>query len=296
LNNITEISIVSTAETALKKLKKEKIGVYNCKKDGAAFIFSVKDKDVKKVFAIFNKPCYNIKAVRKSKRTRFLSFLARRVGLVVGAATFIAVALISDAFVLKIEVSGSGNYLEHEVRRIVADEGAGEFKPYSSFNKSVATGKILALPHVTFCNIEHRGSVLIIDVQVDGENTDALNRKPLVSDVNGIVRNVVAVCGTAAVSAGDTVAAGDTLIYAHTLSGDRTIDCLAVGYAEIECTKTREFFAETESDESLQNAYSSLLLESETVLDKNYKVKPAADGVIYVIEFTYLHKLSINLS
>ncbi|MBD5632476.1 MAG: hypothetical protein HDP34_04535 [Clostridia bacterium] len=295
-SKLCRLSIVSTAEAALRKLKKDNIAVYDCIKDGAFFVFSVKDKDVKKVFAIFSKPCYNIKVIKKSRETRTLNTLLLRAGLIVGAAAFIAVALISNAFMLKIEVSGSGSYLQSEVLRIAEDEGAGRFKPFSAFNRSVATGKILALPEVTFCNIEKRGSVLIIDVQVDDEHFDSASKKPLVSDADGVVRNIVAVCGTAAVNVGDSVKKGDTLIYAYTLAGENTIECLAAGYAEIECRKQSEYFAAEESEQNLKNALSSLLLESENITSQSYKVVPADGGIKYVIDFTYLHKLSINLT
>lgn len=296
MTNYTRISVVSTAEAALRKLKKAQVGVYDCKKTGAEFAFSVKDKYVEKVFAIFAKPCYNVRVIKKSKTGGFLSFIAYRAGLVAGAAMFIALALISQTFVLKIKVSGSGSYLEPEVRRIVLDEGAGKFKPYSAFNQSVATGRILALPQVTFCNIERRGSVLTVDVQVDEEHYGSASLKPLVSDADGVVKNIVAICGTAAVSAGDSVKRGDTLIYAHELSGEETIKCLAAGYAEIECAGTAEYFADAESDENLKKAYASAMLESESVLTRTHTVKPADGGVVYEIKFTYLHKVSINLS
>lgn len=52
LNNLTVISIISTAEGALRKLKKADIAAYDCKKQGAEFIFGVKDKDTRKVFAL----------------------------------------------------------------------------------------------------------------------------------------------------------------------------------------------------------------------------------------------------
>ena len=294
--NRAELSVISTAESALRKLKKAQIGVYGCKKDGAKFIFSVKDKHVEKVFAIFSKPCYNVTVVRRSKFSRAVSGIALRAGLVAGAAAFVAVAVAANTLVLKIEVSGSGAFLEPEVRRIVLDEGAAEFKPYSAFNKSAATGRILALPQVTFCNIQHKGSVLIVDVQVDEQHFATVERKPLVSDCNGTVKTIVAVCGTAAVNAGDTVSRGDTLIYAHTLAGEEQIGCLAAGYCEIECKKSAEYFAECESEENLKAAYSSLLLEGDELLSRSFKVKPADGGVIYVIDFTCLHKLSINLS
>ena len=296
MNNRTAISIISTAEGALRKLKKAEIAVFNCKKEGAAFIFEVKDKDTQKVFAIFDKPCYNVTVVKKSRKNRLSSFLSVRAGLVAGAAAFIIACVAANSFVLKIEVSGSGSYLEPEVRKIVYDEGAKEFKPFSAFNYSVATGRILALPQVTFCNIEKRGSVLIVDVQVDEEHYATVNPKPLISDRNGVVRNIVAVCGTAAVEVGAGVKKGDTLIYAHTLAGEEEIPCLAAGFAEIECTGHAEYFAEAENDLSLKEAYSSILIEQENILTRTHTVSPTDGGVIYKIDFTYLHRLSINLS
>ncbi len=295
-SNAAEISVVSTAESALKKLKKEGIAVFDCKKRGAEFVFKVNKRDVEKVFAIFGKACYNINKVKPSLSERIVSFFKLRAGLVAGALRFAAIAVISNSFILKIEVSGSGSYLEPEVRRIVLDEGAGEFKPFSSLNVSVATGRILALPQVTFCNIEKRGSVLLVDVQTDEEHYGAADLKELVSDCGGKVKNIVAICGTAAVAAGDTVRKGDVLIYAHTVAGDKQVNCIAAGYAEILCKGTREFFATEESEENLKKAFASLLIDEEDVVERSYKVKPTMDGIIYVMDFTYLHKLSINLS
>lgn len=295
-SNMAEISVVATAESALKKLKKAEVAVFDCKKRGAEFVFKVKTADVEKVFAIFGKACYNINKVKKPLSERVSSFFKLRAGLVAGAALFAALAVVSNSFILKIEVSGSGKYLEPEVRRIVLDEGAGEFKPFSSLNVSVATGRILALPQVTFCNIEKHGSVLTVDVQTDEEHYGAADVKELVCDCAGTVKSIVAICGTAAVAAGDGVKKGDVLIYAHMLAGDERVSCIAAGYAEILCKGTREFFATEESEENLKAAYASLLIDEESFVERTYKVKPTTDGIIYVMDFTYLHKLSINLS
>lgn len=295
MTDLTKIRITASAELALKKLKKAEIAVFDCKKSGAELLFCVKDKDVKKVFAIFDKPCYNIKVDKKSYATRFFNFICLRAGLVAGALLFIAAAFIANSFVLKIEVSGSGSYLESEVRRIVSEEGAGEFKPFSAFNGSSATGRILSLPQVTFCNIQKKGSVLVVDVQVDEEHYGSVVRDDLKSDCDGVVRRVVAVCGTAAVSAGDSVKKGDSLIYAHTLAGEETVSCIAAGYAEIECARTAEYFADCESEENTKAALSSVLLDGEIFIARNYVVKPTDGGVIYVIDFKYLHIISINL-
>ncbi len=81
--------MVCTAEAALKKLKKSQVGVYNCKKAGAEFAFCVKDKDLKKVFAIFSNPCYNIRVENLGRRAGFLKSVVNRIGLVVGAFVYI---------------------------------------------------------------------------------------------------------------------------------------------------------------------------------------------------------------
>ena len=219
-----------------------------------------------------------------------------RAGLFLGAVAFIALAATSDFYMLKIEVGGSGSYLEPEVRRIIQSEGAGEFRLYSSFNSARATGRILALPQVTFCNISKKGSVLTVDVQVDTEHSGSLVNSSLISDRAGKVIRLVAICGTAAVNEGDSVEKGSTLIFPYTLAGEEKVDCIAAGYAEIECRATAQYFAETESEQSLKDAYASLLLEDVEVIEKTHYVTPTADGVIYVLNYTYLHKISINLT
>ena len=296
MTELTKICITSTAESALKKLQKAQIPVFNCKKRGASFIFCVKDKDIKKVFAIFAKPCYNIVVERGSAKKRLFGGLALRAGLVVGALIFALSAYVSDYFVLKIEVSGSGSYLESVVREIVAEEGAAEWKPFAALDKPVATGRILAIPQVTFCNIQKRGSVLMIDVEVDESHTESAVREPLISDVSGTVRSIVAICGTAAVGAGQVVSRGDVLIYASMQSGDKTVASIAVGYAEIECSRTAEYFAPDDSEQSIKEAYASLLLDGEEILSSSHKLTPADSGVRIELTVNYLHKLSINLS
>ena len=292
--DLSRVTIISTAETALKKLKNANIGVYNCKKDGAKFIFSIKDKDVKKVFAIFSKPCYNISVQSSGRQNLFFRAVAR-IGLIVGAIAFVLIAAIANSYIFRIEVSGSGSYLYTDVKSIIYEQGFSEFKAYRKLNVAAAEGKILSLPSVTFCNIKKKGSILIIDVQVNEELNSTANRQSLLSDRDGVVRSIVAICGTAAVSVNSAVKAGDTLIYSYSLVGEQKSDCIAVGFAEIECSGSYEYFAPAESDAALKAAYSKANLYAENILTRTHTVKSADDGVVYLIEFTYLQKLSINM-
>ena len=294
MTDTSRITIISTAETALRRLKKANIGVYNCKKDGAKFIFSIKDKDLKKVFAIFSKPCYNISVI-SSRRKNLLFRAVARIGLIVGALFFVCVAWFANSFIFRIEVSGSGSYLYADIKSIIYELGFSEFKAYKKLDTAAAEGKILALPSVTFCNIEKHGSILKIDVQVDEELNSTASLKSLKADRGGVVKNIVAICGTAAVSVNTTVQAGDTLIYAYTLVGEQKADCIAVGFAEIECRGTYEYSAPEQSDAAQKAAYSKANLYAENILSRTHTVKPAEEGVVYIIEFTYLQKLSINM-
>ena len=296
MTDTSRISIISTAETALRRLKKANIGVYNCKKDGAKFIFSIKDKDLKKVFAIFSKPCYNI-SVQGSRRKNLLTRAVARIGLIVGALFFIAAAVISNSYIFSIEVSGSGSYLYADVKSIIYELGFSEFKAYKKLDTAAAEGKILALPSVTFCNIEKHGSILKIDVQVDEELNSTASNLPLKADRSGVVKNIVAICGTAAVSVNSTVSEGDILIHAYTLVGGegQKADCIAVGYAEIECRGTYEYSAPEQSDAAQKAAYSKANLYAGNITSRTHTVKEVEGGVVYLIEFTYLQKLSINM-
>ncbi len=294
MTEFARISIVSTAETALKKLKNAKIGVYNCKKDGARFIFSIKSKDVKKVFAIFSKPCYNI-SMQASRQKRLLNLALNRIGLLAGALMFLIITAVSNLFIFRIEVGGSGSYLGTEVRRIIYEAGFSEFQAFRKFDAPSATGKILSLPSVTFCNIEKRGSTLYIDVEVDEVHGGRVSYKPLLSDRDGTVRNVIVVCGTPAVENGSKVYKGDTLIYPYTVLNEEKVDCVAVGYVELECKGVYEYCTESESEIALKSAYAQANLYAENITNRTHTVKPVENGVAYVIEFTYLQKLSINM-
>ena len=296
MNNLTCISVNATTEVAIRKLKKENIPLFNCKTEGAKFIFYVKDEHVKKVFVIFAKPCYNIKVVYESKRKRFVKALVNRVGLIVGAVVFLIAAVYSNSLVFKISVVGSGSYLSAEAKRIVYEMGVKEFSSCRTFDYPAATGKILSLPQVTFCNIAKRGSILEIDIEVDDEHYESISNGDLVSDRSGTIKKVVTICGTAATAEGAVVKAGDVLIGAYTLVNEEYLPSIACGYVELECSGRAEYPADCESEENLKNALASVNLQAEEILTRTATATASDGGVVYIIDFTYLHKLSINLN
>lgn len=296
MNNFARFSVFAPAETVLKKLAKAEIPAYNLKKCGNRLSFSVRDEYRKKVFAIFVHSCYNIKEETLSPARRAVRFVKNRFGLIVGCALFVAAAFVSQSFVFKVEVTGSGSHLYGEVVSILNECGVSVGKFFGGVDKPYVEASVLALPDVTFCSFEKSGSVVRVDVRCDREHKATAFGGALKSEVNGKILNVVAVCGTAEVSVGDTVGKGDVIISPYELSEDgQRSPCLAVGYAEIECEASVSYSADCESEENGKAACASALLYAENSRVTNVSVKANGEGVTYEISIAYARTLSINM-
>lgn len=296
MNKITTFSVNATPETALKKLSKANIEVFNLKKSGSQLLFGVRDINIKKVFAIFAHPCYNVSIQRKSHKNAFVSFTFNRFGLLIGGAIFLTAVALSNQFIFKISVTGSGSYLTNDVLAIMRSEGVSCGSFYKGMDKPLIQSRIMSLPSVTFCSVSKQGSVIIVDVQVDEEHSQTAKYTPLKSGACGVVRSIVAICGTAEAEVGQTVDVGTTLIGAYELNADGVgRECLAVGYAQIEISAHVNVAAEEDNEKNLSNALSSVLLYSDEIVSREYSVKTTSDGVIYEIDFKYLQTYQINM-
>ncbi|MCD8041053.1 MAG: sporulation protein YqfD [Clostridia bacterium] len=298
MKNLCKVQITCSPVQALNKLKRADIPVYNCAKSGAYFTFEVADNYIKKVFAIFAHPCYNVSVKQNSAKKRAVKAFLSRPMLFIGAVLAVFCAALSNCFVLRISVTGSGSYLKNEVLAVVYSLGVTPYTFYRGIDEPSLRARVMALSGVTFCSVTKSGSVLYINVQADAESGTTADYASLCSDVNGTVIKITAVCGTALVSAGDSVAKGDVLIGAYCLNGEDKISCLAVGYAQLSVTASISVFAESDTEENLSSAYAAAMLyaEGEEITGKSVIVKTVADGVIYTVNFTYLHTISINFN
>ena len=62
------------------------------------------------------------------------------------------------------------------------------------------------------------------------------------------------------------------------------------------CSKTYEYIAADGSEESVKEAYASLLLEDIKILSSSHEIFEEEGGVKIVMYVEYLHKVSINLT
>ena len=296
MNRLTKIKVLAAPRQALFKLARAGVPVYGCKKQGAFFLFSVPDNFLKKVFAIFSSPCYNISVERKSAAARLKNFAAGRAALVAGCLLFAACAFLSNIFIFKVEVTGSGAYLKNAVLEIASSCGVRRWAAYGGVDKVSVISRVLELPSVTFCSVHKSGSVLYIDVQAQREEELSNSYLPLYADCDGTVEKIVAVCGTAIVEKGSFVKRGDALIapYSAVNEGD-IVPCIASGYAVISRTVQLSYAADSESRENLSAAYASALLYADgEIVRREHTVSFTSEGVVYNVELTYLHTVSIN--
>ncbi|MGN0805131.1 MAG: sporulation protein YqfD [Candidatus Coproplasma sp.] len=296
MNNIVVFEVTAQPEVALKKLAMHKIPVFTVKKRGSKLCFGVKREYIEKVFAIFAHPCYNTVIRRKSFKMRLSAFVKNRFAIIVGAFLFLASTLFSQSIVFKIKITGNADYLSPQIMELAQSCGVKEWSLCRTLDKALLQSQVLALDGVEFCHVQRQGAYLIIDVHASQNQDIGVSYSPLKSSVTGTIYRLVAVCGTAQKEVGDKVKIGDTLIdcFEVNQSGQR-LDCLAVGFAEIEVESEISLIYDCESEQNTLSALSAPSIYSERVIKKSYTVNKTENGVEYIVNFSYLVTDSINM-
>lgn len=219
-------------ERAIDKLASAGVTVLSARKlQKNTVVVCTDGKDYKKVFAILQNSCYNIKKVRARGVRRVARTLASCAGLLLGAVLFFVAVLFFQSRVLAIEVKGSGAYLNERVKSVLRENGVSFFTPPPR-NVNYLTSLVLSLPRVSFCSFSHRGGILTVDVEVSDENA-VLSHSPLVSPVAGTVERITAVRGTPLVEAGSAVEKEDVLVAAYALGEEGRTGVIVIAEAVI---------------------------------------------------------------
>ena len=194
--------------------------------------------DRKKTFAILHGSCYNMIGERSLGLMRLIERASRAVGLFLGSAAAILIVLFMQGRVLKIEVTGSGAYLEPEIRAALFEKGIGYFSAMPDGNTLIPD--VLSLPRVHFVSVKGENGVLTVDVEVSDE-TQPLSRQPLFSPAGGKVEELTVLRGTAVVEIGQNVETGQEIVAPYALHGEEKRDCLVIARVKIAFPVQREY-------------------------------------------------------
>ena len=158
---------------ALNRLRREGIFVENakiCQKNGV--VFTVDAKDIVKIFAIYPNICYNggrrvgytAQVLPSTGIEKTVERIKKRTGLFLGCLLFLVLTLISNLFVLRVEVVGETAY-ESAVTEILAKNGIRPFEKFPDGKSDLATAEILRLDGVGFCSVQKVGSTVLVEVR-----------------------------------------------------------------------------------------------------------------------------------
>lgn len=234
-----------SAYRAVDKLNRGGVETLSARKTQKnAIIIEVESKDAEKAFAILRGSCYNVKKIRFRGVTRIAKACRARIGLVAGAAVFIACAVSAETRVLKIEVDGSGAYYGAEIREILSRNGVNMWSAAPD-DTSAVEAEILSLPRVSFCSLGKSGGVLKVTVEVSDENA-SLKSRPLLAPVAGVVEELTVVRGTALVSVGDEVRAGDVVVDNSARYGETERTVIVIARVKVRFPFTAEYALESE--------------------------------------------------
>ncbi len=293
--NECRVSIRCPIDSALKKINLASIPIYKVKQRGAKLSFYCQERYLPSLKKLFTHPIYKFKDEKRGIITRLYNRVLMRFGVILGAIAFFSMILISQSFILRIKVYGTGQYLEDRVISILSDMGVKLYSVYQGASSADITANILSLPEVTFCSVKKKGAIYFVNVEVDKSSSIKVEYNSLKTDVDGVIKQLSIVCGSSPYKVGDSVKIGDTLIEPYELIDDIKVEGIAVGYCVIESSKSLSYACSERSAAEEQKAVDSTLLYAQDVRIIDVTCQPDGQGVVYEVNFLYTKIFSINV-
>lgn len=224
---------------AVDRLRREGIAVLSARRiEKNGLKITVNANERKKAFTILQGSCYNIKKCRPAGVLRLAQRVSRAAGAFVGALAVLPCVLFLQGRVLRIEVTGSGAYLEPEIMAVLSAKDVGYFSAMPAPNAVVP--EILSLPRVHFCSVKGENGILTVRVEV-GDETSPLAARPLLSPAKGTVEELTVLRGTPLAQVGDSVERGQEIVGDYVLRGEERERCIVVARVRIAYPVSREY-------------------------------------------------------
>lgn len=263
-------------EGALLHFRREKIPVFHVEKpDKRTLRLCIERKNREKVFTFLRDSCYNVTKMRPFGLWRLASALRRRAGFFLGAVAFALLCAVSDFFVFRIDVTGSGAYYRDKVLALLQENGVRAGCIYRGEKTAEITAQILSFDNVSFCSLEKTGSVLTVEVQTSSSLPPAA-AGGLYATEGGVVQSLTVVRGVAQVQEGDEVEKGQLL-------ADGKDGGIVMASARILCHAER--FVATQNEET---AAAQVILSVQAVGETELlwlSAKPQQDGYFVTAEY-----------
>ena len=286
-------------ERSLLRLRRAGIDLYNLKKPQKNQIFfTVKRKDVEKVFAIYPDVCYNVSIYSpyKAKRMgavgleRAVVWIKNRIGLVLGGLLALAIFSYADGYIFDVEFTGADVY-KREALIALEEGGIQKFSPYTAKNVDLICAKLLALDGVEYCSVRKSGFKAVVELRINSFREEKLVLGDMLCPRSGRILSITALKGTALKKAGDEVREGETLVggFFQTTDG-KHVSVAPIARASIACVYESLIEAKSE-EEAFAKGYLALSLSEN---EKITKKEIVADGELYKVKISYTAIVKMN--
>ena len=268
------------------------------KKAGENTVIEVCAEDRVKVIAILRGLCYTIIKTNTRGILAPIYLAAKRPGILLGIAIFLAFSYAAKPLVLSVEYEGGAAYLREQVAAVLCENGVEPCRFAKKSTLKRAEKQALASFRVlNRVSVEKRGFVVTVTLEADPLPVETEKPQKILSDRAGTVRRITVLRGKAEVSGGDEVQLGTVLISGVLTGKEEEKESFAAGEVVLSCKYREEFSGgDLTGSPGAPNAdYLALLRlnavrfagaeEVETDLSRIEK----RDGkYTYVVEFTYV--------
>ncbi len=286
-------------ERALLRLKRAGIPLYDIRKiEKNRLLFRIMRKDIRKVFAIYPKVCYNgsgrapyeVRALGGAGLAKAVDFFKNRAGVALGLLAFCALTLWTDTLVFGVQFVGSKVYAR-ETLQALAENGVKQYGFYPKGKEDSVTAQILSLNGVEFCSVRRVGHWVRVETHIDPFTTKTLRKESVTATHSGEIRSITVLRGTALKKTGESVQAGELLVgnWFSTEEGEQ-VRVEPIARVQIACRYAGLFDGE-EEEIAFAKAYLSLRLGDEDEIIER-KTTVTERGV--VVEISYLVTQSVN--
>ncbi len=226
-------------EALLNKLIKYNISTIDIKRTTEnKLILTTENKNVKKLIAVTNGSCYNIKRIKNyGAKSTFNHFLTH-IGVFVALVVSILLMVVNSQFISSVNITGLNKIEKSAIQEVLKQNKAGVFSSINSINtSSIETALLTKFKDLSIASVCVKGTTLQVNVKeriyVDILDGDAYN---LIAPNNCIITGLTVTQGTALYKVGDSVKAGDVIVAGYKLNEQgEQVPLKAVANVEVNC-------------------------------------------------------------
>lgn len=231
--NVSTIKIKGVnINRAFKLLLKNNIHLSKInRQDYKTLTFNVKSKNVNKVFAILNNPCYTISVEKSHGFLSVLNFLKKRFGIIISIVLCLIMFFVNTMFISSIKIYGNNKIQTEEILNALNNKGVYVGAKSASINlENLEDYLSYSVEGISFVSIIRKGTTIVVNVKEKLFELNDLSNQNVnfVAKYSGTITEMLVTDGTPLLKVGDSFKQGDVLVAGYNINGEGVkIPCVA---------------------------------------------------------------------